>query len=201
MISALSNIITNPTLVNIAQNTNGTVVSKTVVNSIGRPGFILIDKNIDNDTKKYAATKEFLYQAACLAVYLGMIVPVFKKGAFKFAKKYVYKGEEGFNKFKSANEYFEYRKYAEKSQTNRKASLSKDHSMFKFEHDGLREELINNDKPELYPHIKGSIEFGSLVGSVIGLAVIAPNVSQALIHPVLKLIGMDENKSKLDKNA
>lgn len=195
MISAVSKIITNPALINVAQNTNGTVVSKTVVNAAGRPGFILIDSNIDNETRKYAATKEFLYQASCLAVYLAMIVPVFKKGAFSFAKKYIYKGEEGFSKFKSAKEYFVYKNYAEKSFQNRKASLSKDHSVFKFEHDGLREDLLDNKKPQIYPHIKGAIELGSLIGSVLGLAIIAPNVSQALIHPMLRAIGM-EKKNK-----
>lgn len=198
MISAISKVISNPTLVNVAQNTNGTVVSKTLVNSVGRPGFIIIDSNIDNETRKYAAAKEFLYQMSCLAVYLALIVPVFKKGAFTFAKKYIYKGEEGFSKFKSAQEYLAYRNYADKTLQNRNASLSKDHSVFKFEHDGLREDLLKNKKPELYPHIKGSIELGSLIGSVLGLAIIAPNVSQALIHPMLRFIGM-EKKEKDNK--
>jgi len=193
MISAISNIITNPTLVNIAQNTNGTVVSKTVVNAVGRPGFIIIDSNIDNETRKFAASKEFLYQLTCLGIYLGMIVPIFKNGAFKLAKKFVYKGEEGFNKFKSAKEYLAYLNYAEKSSKNRIASLSKDHSLFKFKHDGLREDLFNNKEPEKYPHIKGSIELGSLIGSVLGLAIIAPQISQMLIHPMLRLIGMEKN--------
>lgn len=194
MITAVSNAITNSTLVNVARSTNGTVVAKTVVNAAGRPGFILIDSHIDNNTKKFAATKEFLYQATCLAVYLALIVPVFKKGAFKFAKNYIYKGEEGFNKFKSANEFFAYLKYAQKTQNNRTASLSKDHSVYKFDHDGLREDLINSPKPNMYPHIKGSIEFGSLIGSITGLAIIAPQVSQALIHPVLKGLGLEKDK-------
>lgn len=199
MISAISKVITNPTLVNVAQSTNGSVVSKTVVNSVGRPGFILIDNNIDNETKKFAATKEFLYQATCLLVYLALIVPVFKNGAFKIAKKYIYKGEEGFNKFKNAKEYLAYRKCAEKFQTNRRASLSKDFAAYKFDHDNLRNDLLNNKNPEKYNNIKGSIELGSLIGSVLGLAVLAPNVSQALIHPVLKLIGMEKSNSQMKR--
>ena len=194
MITAVSNAITNTTLANIARSTNGSVIAKTCVNAAGRPGFILIDSHIDNDTKKFAATKEFLYQATCLAVYLALIVPVFKKGAFKFAKKYIYKGTEGFDKFKSANEYNAYLKYAQKTQNNRAASLSKDHSVYKFEHDNLREDLIQKVKPEYYPHIKGSIEFGSLIGSILGLAIIAPQVSQALIHPILKVLGLEKEK-------
>ncbi len=189
MITGISKVITNPALVNIAQNTNGTVVSKTLVNAVGRPGFILIDNHIDNETKKFAATKEFLYQVTCLAVYLVIIVPIFKKGAFKFAKKYIYKGKEGFKKFKSAKEYLAYRNYAAKALINRNAPLSKDNSVFEFNHDGLRDDLLNKKNPEKYPHIKGTIELGNLIGSILGLALLAPKVSQALIHPVLKFIG------------
>lgn len=196
----ISNLIRHPYLVNVAQSTNGSVAAKTIVNSIGRPGFIMIDNNIDNETKKFAATKEFLYQATCLAVYMAIIVPVFKAGAFKLAKKYIYKGEEGFNKFKNLKEFLEYRKLAEKTLKNRTASLNKDHSVHKFKHDGLREDLLNNKAPELYPHIKGSIEFGSLIGSILGLAIIAPQVSQALIHPALRTIGLEQKEEKKNKN-
>ena len=87
MISAISRVITNPYLVNIAQSSDASVATKTTVNSVGRPGFILIDKNIDLETKKFAATKEFLYQATSLLVYMALIVPIFKNGAFKIAKK------------------------------------------------------------------------------------------------------------------
>lgn len=202
MISAISKVITNPTLVNIAQNSDASVTTKTVVNAVGRPGFILIDNNIDNNTKKFAATKEFLYQACSLAIYMALIVPVFKSKAFKIAKKYIYKNKEGFNKFKCAKEYLEYRKLAEKTQNNRIQSLGKDHSLHKFEHDNLREDLLNNKNPEKYNNIKGAIEIGNIIGSICGLSVLAPNISQALIRPVLKFLGMDKPKEqKIDTKA
>lgn len=125
---------------------------------------------------------------------MALVGPVFKNGAFKIAKKYIYKGEEGFNKFHSMKEYLAYHKLADKSQTNRVASLSKDHSQFKFDHDKLREDLINNKTPEKYSHIKGAIELGSTIGSVLGLAILAPQVSHAFIHPALKFLGMEEKK-------
>lgn len=195
MISALSKVITNPALVNIAQSTNGSVATKTAVNSIGRPGFILMDNNISLETKKFAATKEFLYQATCFLVYLALVVPVFKNGAFKVAKKYIYKGEEGFSKFKNAKEYLSYRKLAEKTMQNRTASLNKDHSIDKFIHDGLRENLLNNKEPEKYNKIKGAIELGNIIGSIVGLSILAPQVSNALIHPVLRFIGLEKKDS------
>ena len=206
MISAISKVITNPTLVSVAQNTNASVASETILKSVGRPGFILIDNDIDPATKKYAAAKEFLYQATCLAIYMALVGPVFKKGAFNIAKKYIYKGEEGFNKFKGLNEYLAYHKLADKSQTNRVASLNKDHSQFKFDHDGLREALLNEKKPEMFPHIKGAIELGSTIGSVLGLAILAPQISHAFIHPALRFLGMEEKKQpktqqKLDTKA
>ena len=199
MISAISKIITNPTLVNIAQNTNASVASETVLKSIGRPGFILIDNDIDSATKKYAAAKEFLYQATCLAIYMAIVGPVFKSGAFKIAKNYIYKGSEGFSKFKGLKEYLAYHKLADKSLTNRAASLSKDHSIFKFDHDGLREALLTQKAPDKYPHIKGAVELGSTVGSVLGLAILAPQVSHAFIHPALRFLGLEKKQPKQEK--
>lgn len=211
MISAISKVITNPYLVNIAQSSDASVATKTTVNSVGRPGFILIDKNIDLETKKFAATKEFLYQATSLLVYMALIVPIFKNGAFKIAKKYLYKGEQGFSKFRNAKEYLDYRKFAEKTKNDRIQSLGKDHSVDKFKHDNLREALINEVTPEKYNNIKGAIEVGNIVGSIVGLSVLAPNVSQILIRPVLKVLGLDKKvtpkaegqkiKAEVDKMA
>lgn len=211
MISAISKVITNPYLVNIAQSSDASVATKTTVNSVGRPGFILIDKNIDLETKKFAATKEFLYQATSLLVYMALIVPIFKNGAFKIAKKYLYKGEQGFSKFRNAKEYLDYRKFAEKTKNDRIQSLGKDHSVDKFKHDNLREALINEVTPEKYNNIKGAIEVGNIVGSIVGLSVLAPNVSQILIRPVLKVLGLDKKvapkaeeqkiKTEVDKMA
>ena len=211
MISAISRVITNPYLVNIAQSSDASVATKTTVNSVGRPGFILIDKNIDLETKKFAATKEFLYQATSLLVYMALIVPIFKNGAFKIAKKYLYKGEQGFSKFKNAKEYLDYRKFAEKTKNDRIQSLGKDHSVDKFKHDNLREALINEATPEKYNNVKGAIEVGNIIGSIVGLSVLAPNVSQVLIRPVLKVLGLDRKvtpkaeeqkiKAEVDKMA
>lgn len=115
MIGPLTKALTNPTLTTLSQNTNASVATETVLKSIGRPGFILIDNDIDPDTKKYAAAKEFLYQATCLLVYAALVVPVFKRGAFKLAKNKIFKNSPEFQKFKSLKNYESYRKYASKS--------------------------------------------------------------------------------------
>lgn len=59
MISAVQKMLTSSNLASIAQNTTQSVAIETTLKSIGRPGFILIDNDIDSDTKQYAAAKEF----------------------------------------------------------------------------------------------------------------------------------------------
>ena len=196
MISAIANGLSNSTLANIAQNTAASVSIETTLKSIGRPGFILIDNDISPDTKKYAAAKEFLYQATCLAVYLALITPVFKKGAFQLAKKTFFKNKPEFAKFKDAAEYLDYHNLASKNITNRRATLLKEKKQKKFMHDDLREELQNNKNPEKYPLIKGTIELGSLIGSVLGLAILAPQISHYTIHPMLRALGMEKKEPK-----
>ena len=105
----LGRMLVSPSLTNVTQNTNSQVVVETTLKAIGRPGFILIDNDIDHDTKRYAATKEFLYQATCLATYMAIIIPIFKNGSFKVAKK-VLKEEASFQKFNNAKEYLNYKK-------------------------------------------------------------------------------------------
>lgn len=87
MINGIGKILTSNSLNNITSSTNSQVMLETTLKAIGRPGFILIDNEINEDTKRYAAAKEFLYQATCLLVYAALVVPVFKRGAFKLAQK------------------------------------------------------------------------------------------------------------------
>ena len=201
MISAIANGLSNSTMVNIVQNTSASVSIETTLKAIGRPGFILIDNDIDQTTKKYAATKEFLYQAICLAVYLAVIPPIFKNGSFKLGKKFFGKDHPEFNKFKTMSEYLDYHKHASKSLQNRTASLSKSHSDVKFKHDGLREALLTKENPERYDIIKGTIEAGTFAGSILGLAILAPQISHHAIHPIMKLLKLENDDKKVDVKA
>lgn len=197
MIGPLTSAITNSGLTNLVQSTSSSVTTETVLKAIGRPGFILIDNNISPDTKKYAAAKEFLYQATCLLVYMALVVPVFRKGAFKYAKNHLFKDmpEAGFNKFKDLKTYDLYRKLSDKSIQDRQHILNINKLQDRFTPE-IRNELLTKDEPEAFSKIKGSIEVGSLIGSVLGLAILAPQVSHAFIHPALRLIGMEEKKPK-----
>ncbi len=197
MIGPITSALTNSGLTNLVQSTSSSVATETVLKAIGRPGFILIDNDISPDTKKYAAAKEFLYQATCLVIYMALVVPVFKKGAFKYAKNHLFKNmpDAGFDKFKDLKTYALYRKLSEKTMEDRQHILNVNKLQDRFS-PSIRTELLTKDDPEKFTKIKGSIELGSLIGSVLGLAILAPQVSHAFIHPALRFLGLEKPKEK-----
>ena len=203
MIGAVQKILTSSNLVSLAQNTTQSVATETVLKSIGRPGFILIDKDIDSDTKQYAAAKEFLYQATCLAVYMALIVPVFKKGGFKLAKEKLFKNTNGFEHFSNVDEYLHYRKLADNpSINNRQATLDKElittKSKVKDKYDATLLAELKKEHPEKFVYVKGAVELSNIIGSVFGLAILAPQVSHAFIHPALKILGLEKKDKKIN---
>lgn len=194
MIGPITRAFTNPGLTTLVQNTNASVSLETTLKAIGRPGFILIDNDISNDTKKYAAAKEFLYQATCLAVYALLVVPVFKKGAFKLAKKgIIHKGSTEFEHFRNLKNYESYRKLASKTLDDRQHYLQLNKLQDKFTPE-IQKILETEKEPDLFKRVKGTIEAGSLLGSVLGLAILAPQVSHAIIHPALRFVGLEKKK-------
>ena len=197
MIGPITSALTSSGLTNLVQSTSSSVATETVLKAIGRPGFILIDNDISPDTKKYAAAKEFLYQATCLVIYMALVVPVFKKGAFKYAKNHLFKDvpDAGFDKFKDLKTYALYRKLSEKTMEDRQHILNVNKRQDRFS-PSIRTELLTKDDPEKFSKIKGSIELGSLIGSVLGLAILAPQVSHAFIHPALRFLGLEKPKEK-----
>ena len=204
MVSGITNLLTSSTLSTISQSTTASVSLETGMKAAGRPAFILIDNKIDPQTKRYAAMKEFLYQATCLATYMALVIPVFKKGSFQLAKKHILKDEKAFQHFKNADEYLKYKKLASMSKTDRTATLAKDKYKDMFSKE-IQQELKTKDTPDQFDVVKGAIEFGNIVGSVLGLAILAPQVSHMIVHPVLKLFGFEKEnekaQSKVDTKA
>lgn len=198
MISGITNFLTSPVLSNIAQSTTSSVSIETGMKAIGRPSFILADKELDPRTKKYAATKEFLYQAICLGTYMALVIPLFKNGSFKLAKNKIFKNEESFKLFKDAKEFLNYKKLAGMTKDGRLDAL-KD---VKYKDTFSKEvkEILKTDKPDSFDLIKGTIELGNTVGSVLGLAIFAPEVSHLIIHPVMKFLGMEKKDSKPERH-
>ena len=201
MIGAVQKILTNSHLASIAQNTTQSVAIETTLKSIGRPGFILVDNDIDSDTKQYAAAKEFLYQATCLAVYMALIVPVFKKGGFKLAKEKLFKNTNGFEHFKNVKEYMHYRKLADNpSINNRLTTLEKElpasSTKVKEQYDTVLQEELKKENPEKFVYVKGAVELSNIIGSVLGLAILATQVSHAFIQQALRFLGLEDKNKK-----
>lgn len=189
MISGIQNLISNPTLYNMTQSTVTQVTSETCLKAIGRPAFILGDKQIDPQTKKFSATKEFLYQLTCLGIYLSMIHQ-FKRSSFSIGRK-LFKNESVFKAFKHPGEFMEYYKMDDAARAKRLDEINKNlQSGDKFVKENLNINLG-----------KGTIETCSIVGTVLGLAILAPIVSHPLIHPILKVMGLEENKNKENKTT
>lgn len=201
MLGPIGSFVTNSQLASLAQNTTQSVAVETTLKSIGRPGFILIDKDINSDTKQYAAAKEFLYQTMCLGIYLALIVPLFQKRGFKFAKEHIFNNTQGFEHFHSVKEYRHYRKLADNpSIKNRLLTLEKelpyDKTPVKHKYNDTLLAELKKENPEKFKDVKGAIELSNIIGSVIGLAILAPQFSHAFIHPVLRFLGLEDKNKK-----
>ena len=199
MLNSITNFLTNPTLSNIAQSTTTSVSIETGMKAIGRPSFIFMDKKVDKSTQNYAAMKELLYQLTCLGIYMALVVPVFKNGAFKVAKK-CFKDEKAFDYFKNAKSYLDYLKLSKIGTADRISAIDKMGNKLKLS-EQIKEYLCKTDKPEKHSIIKGAIELGNIIGCVVGLAIVSPQISQFIIHPTLKLLGFkkpEENQKNLN---
>lgn len=191
MIGPIQNILTNPNLFSATQSVATQVTVETGLKAIGRPSFILMDNQIDSQTKKFSSTKEFLYQIICLGIYLGAVIPVFKKGAYSLAKK-MYPNEAIFKAFNSSDDAM---KFIKTKPEKRLDVISEVNKTIK---DGDKPYKIEDMNVNL---ANGIIQGSSILGSVTGLAIVAPIVSHPLIHPILKAVGLTkhEQDSKTEK--
>ena len=192
MIDKVANILLNPRFVNFANNTKYTVSTESIFKATGRPAAIMMDNHVDKDTRKYAATKEGLYQALCLAIYLTMIPLV------------ILKNDSSLPAFKNAVEYLNYAKLAKMDKKDRQGHklLAKISNTLKSSPEDkltLKEHLLSDDKPPEFPTAKGAIELSNLVGTVIGLAWIASELSNYILHPIMCGLGFEKPKNSSNK--
>lgn len=206
MIDKIAAVLTNPKFANFAMNTKYTVTTESIFKATGRPAAIMMDNNVDKDTRKYAATKEGLYQMLCLGIYLTMIPLFFKRYGFKLAQK-ILKGDKDLPVFKNANEYLAYAKIASlpKNERNGHKLLPKISDTLKISKEDnltLKQHLLNDEKPPEFPVAKGALELSNLVGTIIGLAWIASELSNYILHPLMRKLGFEnKNPQYLDKKV
>lgn len=183
--AGISSIVANQTFFNATQGTAAQMGIKTGLNAVARPGAILLDNDIDQHTKKFSASKEFLYQAISLAMYMLVIIPIFKKGAYKLAKK-KFNNEAVFKAFDTPDKFKAYYKLDEADKVKKLKELSQNGDTFNRSNITEKSEHLAN----------GVIETSSLIGTVLGLAVIAPLTATKAIHPILKAVGLVKDEPK-----
>ena len=179
-------IIANPRAAEFAKNTVCAISVETTLKASFRPTFIYYDKNANKQSKKYAATKEFLYQTFCLGLYLSLIKPFKNKTYNVLSKKLAEKNPEDKRKLDLYNAFQEKIKLAKDKTTKRQLED-------KFTH------LLHTNKD--YHFGKGVKELSSIISTVFILALCAPVTSQIVLHPVMDLLFKNNPKKTNQPNA
>lgn len=178
MSMSVSNLLRDKSVASFTKGVAGAVYMTTAIKAIGRPAFIYADKNSDQETKKYTAGKEFLYQILCLGLTFAMILPAQRLG-FKMAKKHMkdIKELEGIKSFK---EFETVTKDLNELSAEAKTIL------------GGGVETLSKESKSALKLVKGGGELGSFVASILGLTLVAPLISHKILHPVMKWVGLDK---------
>lgn len=173
----------NPNFAKFAKATAITVYLMTGVKATVRPAFNLADKKSDEQSRKYSAMNEFLYQVVCLGMAAAMI-PLFEKGGFKLAEKRLknIKGLENVTKYCHIPEFKDITK------------------LKKFKEDYLHrtfaeKKTLSKEANEAMHLVNGGVETGSFVASILGLTILAPLLGHELLHPIMHAIGMNKKEN------
>lgn len=175
----LRKVLANPKVASFAQNTVCAIAVETTLKATGRPAFIYYDKHANEQSKKYAATKELLYQTFCLGLFLGFIKPVKAKVYSAMSKWQAAKSPENKRKIDLYDSF-------QAKINNAATKTEKDALERRFTH------LLHTNKD--YRFGKGLKELSSIASTVFILALCAPILSQIILHPVMNLIFGKKNK-------
>lgn len=185
-----------------AKATATTVYLMTAVKATVRPAFNLADKKSDKESRKYSALNEFLYQVVCLGFAFAMI-PFFEKGGMKLAEKQLQKisalKAKGITKLSQLEEF---KAVAEAKGFGLKGF--KDVSKFKeiyLNKTFDEKEKLSEEANNAMHLVNGGIETGSLVGSLIGLTIMAPMIGHQILHPIMKYLGKGPKKEDIGTPA
>lgn len=180
--------ITSPKAAEFAKTTVCAISVETTLKALGRPAFIYYDKHANGQSKKYAATKELLYQSFCLGLYLSFIKPI-KKRVYSFmsekAKNSKENGAENTRKLKLFDDW------------QNKIKNAPDKNARKLAQKAFHKAL-SIDKDLHFG--KGVSELSSIVSTVFILALCAPILSQIILHPVMDLLFKNNGNKKVANN-
>lgn len=201
--TSVKNWVSNPKTAEFVENTVIAVSVETGLKMIGRPAFIMADKEADSKAKKkYAATKEMLYQGTCLGLYLG-VMPKVKKWIFRGVAKVLSKNQQ--DKV-HIDAYMEKLNDIEMLEKQAKAKIrEKGINFFNFKAKKVEKapfieqikkihhEMTSNSNFKL---AKGGKEFAAILGSIGMLTIVAPQFGHIVIHPLMKVLGFKDKKSE-----
>lgn len=191
--------VSSPRTAEIAENTIIAVSVETGLKMVGRPMFIMADKQADSmEKKKFAATKEMLYQGICLTLYLSVMQKYIKPFFYNVISKNLSKNPEDKANIDEFNRQY---KIIEDKHDLMKSTAKKITDKVKrkeFKNNAIDEiiklkEVIHNDKRLRVG--KGAKELSAIIGSILMLTVVAPQISHFIIHPIMKALGFNENSS------
>lgn len=180
--------ITSPKAAEFAKTTVCAISVETTLKALGRPAFIYYDKHANGQSKKYAATKELLYQSFCLGLYLSFIKPI-KKRVYSFMS------EKAKNSKENAAENTRKLKLFDDWQN--KIKNAPDKNARKLAQKAFHKAL-SIDKDLHFG--KGVSELSSIVSTVFILALCAPILSQIILHPVMDLLFKNNGNKKVANN-
>jgi len=186
----------SPTFAKFAKSTATTVYLMTAVKAAVRPAFNLADKKSDKESRKYSALNEFLYQIVCIGFAVALI-PFFEKGGMKLAEKQLEK-IPAFKKFTKISQLNEFKAIKE----------AKGFGLTGFKDVGKFKEIyldkvfaekgnLSEDANKAMHLVNGGIEAGSLLGSILGLTILAPKIGHEILHPIMKSLGMDKKEDNI----
>lgn len=196
----------SPSFAKFAKATATTVYLMTAVKATVRPAFNLADKKSDKQARKYSAVNEFLYQVVCLGFAVAMI-PLFEKGGFKLAQKYLKKipGLEKVSKLNKIPGFEKINKLGDLKKAYLEKSFDKEHvekiSAIKAKVDKklklteAEETLSRNDKA--LHKVYGGVEAGSFIASILGLTILAPKIGHEILHPIMHAMGMNKKENNV----
>lgn len=177
-----------------AKQTATTVYLMTAVKAAVRPAFNLADKKSDKDSRKYSAVNEFLYQAVCLGFAFAMI-PFFEKGGMMLAEKQL-KKLPGLKDIKKLSQIEEFKDIAKA----KGFGFSGFKNVSKFKDIYLKKtfdakETISEEAKHAMHLVNGGIDAGSLLGSIIGLTILAPKIGHEILHPIMHKLGLNKKET------
>ena len=185
----------------LVENTIVAVSVETGLKMIGRPAFIMADKEADSGKKKkFAATKEMLYQGICLGLYLGFMKNI-KHAIYGVVSKSLSKNPENKIKIDEFNKQCGVIEAQEKATKEALKGIKDLAAKKNFKNEAIDEiiklkEAMHADKNM---HLgKGAKELSAIIGSVLMLTVVAPQISHFVIHPIMNALGFDKHHGGKD---